>query len=121
VREYVGDAEAAEVGHPFWTRVAWFDLDDLNPRNAHVQGALDSIGTTWDELVEQIDSPVVRATYIAEALLDYGRGDEGDGGWAKDILPHGARVKWWGSKRPTGWGYLEDEDRECRQMLREHR
>lgn len=47
---------------------------------------------------------------IAEALLDYGRGDEGPAGWSKDIgIPD--KVKWWGGK-VAGSEYLADENGE---------
>jgi hypothetical protein len=118
VREYVGDAEAVEVGHPFWTREGWFDLDDLQLDRDEVKSALQTVGLTTEKLLTL--QPESRAMAIAEALLDYGRGDEGPSGWAKDVIPEGARVKWWGSKRPQGWRYLEDEDKEFRQLLREN-
>jgi hypothetical protein len=114
VREYVGDREAVEVGFPFWTKDGYFDLDDLT---RDVASARDYAGLT-DEILSEL-KPESRAMAIAEALLSYGRGDEGPGGWAKDVVP--GKVKWWGSKNPTGWHYLEDEDREFRQLLRENR
>lgn len=107
VREYVGDKEAADVGFPFWTRVASFDAADLDPRKADVKSALDSIGMSLETLEDDF-KPEQRAIVIAEALLDYGRADEGDAGWSGDIgIPE--KVKWWGGKA-AGSEYLEDED-----------
>jgi len=88
VREYVGDKEAAEVGFPFWTREAWFDIDDLNLKNDDVRSALDSIGIDLDnpeEWFAEKSTPEQRALTIASALLDYGRGDEGPAGWSEDL------------------------------------
>jgi len=107
VREHVGDKEAKEVGFPFWTREAWFDVDDLDPKNADVQSALQFIGMDLDQL-EGDFSPEERAIVIAEALLDYGRADEGPSGWSGDIgIP--AKVKW-SSGEVAGAEYLADED-----------
>jgi hypothetical protein len=109
VRKYVGDKEAAEVGVPFWTREAYFDASDLDPSHKDVKSALDSIGMELDTLEEDF-TPAQRAIVIAEALLDYGRGDEGPAGWSKDIgIPD--KVKWWGGK-VAGSEYLADEDGE---------
>jgi hypothetical protein len=117
VREYVGDREAVEVGFPFWSREGYFDANDLRLDQEDVQSALRSMDLTKDKLLEL--KPTSRAMAIAEALLDYGRGDEGPAGWAKDVVP--GKVAWWGSKRPQGWRYLEEEDREFRQLLRENK
>jgi hypothetical protein len=109
VREYVRAKEAKDFGYPFWTKVAYFDADDLSPDNSDVQSALDSIGTDLETL-EADYTPTQRAMVIAEALLDYGRGNEGESGWSKDIgIPN--KVKWWDGK-VAGAKYLEDEDRE---------
>jgi hypothetical protein len=113
VREYVGDQEAAEVGFPFWTLEAYYDLNDLDPNNKDVQSALDSIGMSLDTL-ESDFTPTQRALVIAEALLDWGRGDEGESGWAKDVVPE--QVKWWSGKI-AGAEYLEDEDDEFRREI----
>jgi hypothetical protein len=115
VREYVGGREAVEVGFPFWTREGYFTIDDLDLNNADVKSALGY----WDYTGEKLRDlkPTSRAMLIAEALLDYGRGDEGPAGWAKDVVP--GPVMWWGSKRPRGWRYLEDEDKEFRELLRD--
>lgn len=115
VREYVGDAEAAEVGFPFWTKEAYFDRDDLDLSNEHVQSALEYVGLDRDAL--EALRPESRAMVIAEALLDYGMDEEGPSGWAKDVVPD--RVQWWGSKRPSGWRFIADSDVEFRRMLRE--
>ena len=73
VREHVGDDEAKDVGFPFWTKEAYFDLADLDPKSKDVQGALNSIGMSLDTLEEDF-TPERRAIVIAEALLDYGGG-----------------------------------------------
>lgn len=107
VREYVGDKEAFDVGFPFWTREAYFDAADLDPSNEDVQSALDSIGMDLDTL-EADFSPTQRAVVIAEALLDYGRADEGPAGWSGDInIPD--KVKW-STGKVAGSEYLADED-----------
>lgn len=113
VREYVGDKEAAEVGFPFWTKEAWFELEDLDPKNEDVKSALNSSGFDEGEqrdwFVEEA-TPEQRAMVIAEALLRYGRGDEGPSGWSSDLPDH--EVKWWGNKVATLPEYLADEDDE---------
>ena len=106
VREYVGERDGAEVGFPFWTREAWFDLADLDPKNKDVQSALDSIGMGGDALEEL--TPEQRALTIASALLDYGRGDEGPSGWSDDLPNH--EVKWSSGKVATLPEYMADED-----------
>jgi hypothetical protein len=108
VREYVGDEEAKDVGHPFWTRTAWFDADDLDIRKSKdIQSALDSIGMSLETLEEDF-TPEQRAVVIAEALLDYGRADEGPAGWSDDIgIP--THVKW-SSGEVAGSEYLANED-----------
>jgi hypothetical protein len=115
VREYVGDREAAEVGHPFWTREAYFDLDDLNPSHKDVRSALDMIGMSLSTLEAEF-TPTQRALVIAEALLDYGRADEGPAGWSTDILSE--KVQWWTGKI-AGPEYLADEDEEFRRDILE--
>jgi hypothetical protein len=112
VVEYVGEKEAAEVGFPFWTREASFDLSDLDPSNKDVKSALDFIGMDNDGL-EEI-TPTQRALTIASALLDYGHADEGPAGWSKD-MPFD-KVKW-SSGKIAGPEYLEDEDEEFRQNV----
>lgn len=118
VREYVGDSEALEVGFPFWTREAEFNLDDLDLEREDVQGALDYCDL-HNYLEEEDVTPEQKAMAIAECLLMYGAGDEGPAGWAKDVVP--GKVLWWGNKNPVGWRYLADEDREFRELLREAR
>jgi hypothetical protein len=110
VREYVGDREAAEVGFSFLTREAYFDLDDLDPNNKDVRSALNSIGMSVSTLEAEF-TPTQRALVIAEALLDYGRADEGPAGWSEDILSE--KVKWWNGK-VAGPEYLADEDQAFR-------
>jgi hypothetical protein len=107
VRTHVGDKEAAEVGFPFWTRQAYFDLDDLNPSHEDVKNALNSIGMNLETLQADF-TPTQRAVVIAEALLGWGRGDDGPAGWSGDIeIPD--KVKWWDGKT-AGAEYLADED-----------
>jgi hypothetical protein len=106
VREYVGDKEAAEVGFPFWTRTAYFDMSDLDLKNNDVQSAMQSVGLNLDALEDM--KPTQRALALAEALLQWGRGDEGEAGWSDDIgIP--THVKWWDGK-VAGAEYLADED-----------
>ncbi len=110
VREYIGDKEAADVGFPFWTREAYFTLEDLDPENDDVKSALNFIGMdsgeAWDFFVEK-STPEQRALTIASALLDYGRADEGPAGWSDDIIHD--KVKWHSGK-VEGSDYLSDED-----------
>lgn len=118
VREYVGDGEALEVGHPFWTREAYYYAEDLSLDRKEVQDALGSCGLDVSSIPEEH-----RAVAIACALLDYGSGcDEGPAGWARDVLGD-RKVEWWGrqGKRPMGWRYIADEDVEFRRMQREAR
>ncbi len=116
VREYAGDHEAYDVGFPFWSKETYFDLTDLQLDRDEVKSARATCDLT-DEILQGM-SPERRAVAIACALLDYGLGDEGPSGWAKDVIGT-RRVKWWGSPRPQGWRYLADEDREFRAMIRE--
>jgi hypothetical protein len=114
VREYVGDKEAKDVGFPFWTRTAWFDAADLDPKNADVRSALNFIGMSLETLEEDF-SPERRAIVIADALLDYGRADEGPAGWSADIdIPD--KVKWSGGG-VAGPEYLADEDEAFRREV----
>lgn len=115
VREYIGDKEAADVGFPFWTKEAWFDLADLDPKNEDVQSALRSNGFNSGEQriwFEEDATPEERALVIAEALLDYGRGDEGPSGWSEDLPDY--EVKWWGDKVVRLPEYVADEDESFR-------
>jgi hypothetical protein len=125
VREYVGDTEAYEVGFPFWTREAWFNDQDLALCRQDVFDALNYVGVDWEEEDADLNglgvTPTQRRIAIACALLDYGLGDEGPAGWAKDVIPDGERVQWWASKRPNGWRFLADEDVEFRAMVREQK
>jgi hypothetical protein len=106
VREYVGDGEAKDVGFPFWTRTAYFDLADLDPNSDDVKGAMSYVGLDLDALDEM--KPEYRAVALADALLDYGRADEGPSGWSADIgIPE--KVKW-SSGEVAGSEYLADED-----------
>jgi hypothetical protein len=115
VREYVGDKEAMEVGFPFWTKEAYFDLDDLDPSRDAVQSALATIGMDLTTLEDEF-TPTERAIVIAQALLDYGEGDNGPSGYSKDILSE--KVKWSGGQ-VAGPEYLESEDEEFRALFKE--
>jgi len=126
VASYIGKGEAKEVGHPFWTKEAWFDLDDLDPdgkNGKEVLSALRSMGVSVEDgrLVSNGDiigdSPETNALIIAEALLDYGRADEGPAGWgAEDIYPDRV-VEWWMGGKQTLGEYLADEDAEFRREV----
>lgn len=105
---YVGRREAAAVGFPFWTKRAEFAADELVPED-HA-GALSSLGITPAEC-----TPLA----VALARVDHGDGDEGDCGWARDVIPPPMRVQWFVAKRPQGWRYLADADREFRALSRE--
>lgn len=115
VREYVGEREAAEVGFPFWSREACYDLSDLQPGLDSVKDALWSCGP--DDLSDFTDEQC--ALVIAEALFRYGHGvEESNCGWSRDVLPTGmGRVKWWACKCPRGASFLADEDREFRREV----
>lgn len=111
VREYVGDKEAAEVGFPFWTREAYFDLSDLDPDDDDVKSALSYTGfTEGDQKIwfEDEATPEERALVIAESLLDYGRADEGPAGWSSDLPDYD--VEWSGGTTAPLSKYLSDED-----------
>ncbi len=101
VREYVGDGEAAEVGFPFWTKEASYDIDDLSPTNKEVKAALTSSDVNLDEI-----EPQWLARAIALACMRYGHGsEEGDGGWAGDKKPgEDGRANLLGSRK-VRWGY----------------
>jgi len=126
VRDFVGDSEAKDVGHPFWSKEAWFDLEDLDPDGPNakeVLSALQSVGMRIErgELVADAGDviavgPEDRAIAIADALVQYGRGDEGPAGWAKDVIGD-RKIKWWGSKEPEGYEYIADEDDEFRREV----
>jgi len=116
---YIGEEEALDQGFPYWSKEGYFDLNDLDPDGPNakeVKSAMSYVGLARSDLEGM--EPTVRAVALADALLDYGRGDEGPAGWAKDIIGN-RRVVWWGSnKRAIGWHYLESEDREFRRLLR---
>ena len=116
VRSYVGDGSALEVGFPFWSRVAYYDGIELDPTNPEVRNIFESQGFDASDLP---DDPDDRCLMLAECLLRHGyRTDEGDAGWAKDVLGD-RRVLWWAETRPRGWRYLADEDQEFRALQRE--
>lgn len=113
VRDLVGDGEAVDVGFPFWTKEAWYDLSDLDPSKKEVQSALSYVGLDMHELGEL--KPHQRALAIAEALMRYGHGvDEGTAGWSKDIIHED--VEWWGGT-VEGSSYIADEDDEFRREV----
>jgi hypothetical protein len=106
VRDHVGDDEAKDVGFPFWTKTAWFDLGDLDPNDDDVKSAMSYVGLDRDALEDM--EPTQRALALADALLDYGRGDEGPAGWSANIgIPE--QVKW-STGKVAGAEYLSDED-----------
>lgn len=111
-REYVGDGEAADVGFPFWTREACFDLDDLNVDRDEVKSALNCVGLEAETL--DALAPQQRAIAIACALLDYGVADEGPAGWAADVIP--GEVKW-NCGKVAGPEYFVDEDDDFRREV----
>jgi hypothetical protein len=109
VRDNVGDDEARDVGFPFWTREASYDLDDLSTDRKEVQDALESIDMELDTLRDEF-TPTQRAMVIAQALFGYGAGaDEGQAGWSDDVVPD--EVKWMEGK-VAGPEYLADDDDE---------
>ena len=119
VREYVGDGEAAEVGFPFWTKEATYDLSDLSLDQEDVVSALQSVGIGKDGVTDQGDavlpeaSPEQRVVIIAEALMRYGVGsEEGPAGWAEKLLNF--PIEWWGGTIATFPEYCGDEDDEFR-------
>lgn len=120
VVEYVGESEAADVGHPYWTREGSYDDDDmraiLRDRNPRGWAPQDYVGLDYP--------PDARLTValrfeLACAALDYGQGaEEGPAGWADDVYPRNddgafARVKGESIRD------FRAEDREFRRMLRE--
>lgn len=116
VREYVGDDEAADVGFPFWTREAYYDLADLDPNRDQVRQALGSIDMDRTTLQEDF-TPTQRVFVIAEALIDYGSGaDEGPSGWSKDIYSD-QEVKPNSGAVTTFGALLADEDDEFRREV----
>jgi hypothetical protein len=121
VREYVGDGEAADVGFPFWTREASYDLDDLSLDKKEVKSALQYTGFSEGEQQEYFEekaTPDQRALIIAESLMSYGYAvEEGQGGWSKDIVQF--PVEWWGGTTATFAEYCGDEDDEFRRDVLE--
>lgn len=115
VREHVGDREAAEVGHPFWSKEGYYDLDDLDPKKPGVQSAIEYAGL-GEHLLDM--TPEVRTIAIAEACLQAGHGsDEGPGGWAKDVVGD-RQVEWMAEPgKKQGWEYIADEDTEFKREV----
>ena len=116
-REYVGDDEAKEVGFPFWTREASYDLDDLSLGSKEVQGALSFVGLKDDPTALEDATPDVRALMIATALMDYGhKVDEAEAGFSNAIIQF--PVKWWSGDKPqTFEEFCGDEDDEFRREV----
>lgn len=113
VREFIGDAEAKDVGFPFWTKEATYDLADLDPNKEETRSAIESMDL--DAALEEM-APPQRALAIAEALMRYGyASEEGPAGWSKDVIPHGETVVWWGGT--GGAEYIADEDDEFRREV----
>jgi hypothetical protein len=118
-REYAGDGEAAEVGFPFWTREGYYTEDDLSLDDQHVQGAMQFCDLDANDLPTD---QVWRLVALACACLDCGHlAEEGPAGWAKHVVPWPVYWSARPGKRPMGWRFLADEDRDFRAMLREAR
>lgn len=116
VLDSVGEREGLEVGFPFWTREAWYDATDLDPDNPETYGAQNACDFDPEDF--DPDDPDALALAMAEVLLRYGyKVEPGPSGWAKDVTPD--KVYWWGNKLARGWRYLQNEDVEYRQLLRE--
>lgn len=115
VRAQVGDSEALEVGFPFWSREAWYDLADLDLGSDDVKDAMRYRGID-EETLRALDSDG-RAIAIACALLSYGQGvDPGPRGFSDAIITE--PVIWWGSNdKPVGAEHIADEDAEFRALL----
>lgn len=122
VRVYVGDAAAAEVGVPFWTREAFFDFSDLDGSHPEDSQALRCVGLTrcldgrirGPGMSAPLDEETSRLA-TAEAYLMWGLGDEGPCGWAQDVVP--GLVQWWWPTEPEGWTFLADEDEDFRRDI----
>lgn len=113
VRDAVGDAEAAEVGFPFWSKEAYYDLDDLRFDRDEVQHALQSLGLEEHEL--EAMTPDQRALAIAEALFRYGdKVEEAASGWSSDVVTE--EVEWMRGA-VAGADYIADEDDEFRREI----
>lgn len=113
VRELVGDDEAAEVGFPFWSKEAYYDLDDLRFDRDEVQHALQSVGLEEHEL--EAMTPDQRALAIAEALFRYGdKVEEAASGWSNDVVTE--EVEWMRGD-VAGADYIADEDDEFRREI----
>jgi hypothetical protein len=112
VREFVGDDEAADVGFPFWTREATYDMDDIRK---HAKEVIKSTGA--DEYLLDLE-PKARTEALAEAMLSHGVNvEEGNSGWTEDIVTW--PVTWWSGKVATFEEYAGDEDGEFRREVLE--
>lgn len=106
VREYIGDSEAAEVGHPYWSKEGWYDPSDLAIVREDVIAALRCCD------VQDASNPLE----VALACLRYGhQTNEGPAGWAKDVVPQS--VVWWHSEEPSGPESFEDDEDEFRREI----
>lgn len=112
VRAYVGDGEAAEVGFPFWTKEAYYTLEDLDLKSKDVQSALESSGFTEGDQkywFEEEATPEQRALAIAESLFSYGyQTADGPSGWSSDLPDY--EVKWMSGQVAMLPEYIADED-----------
>jgi len=114
--EYVGEREGADVGYPFWTREASYDLTDirriLGTRNDRGWAPLDYVGL--DIPADARLTRDVRVT-VACAALDYGyMAEEGPAGWSADVLPRRLGRDWHTPTRADG----HEADRDYRGTVR---
>lgn len=115
VLEHVGDAEARQVGFPFWSNEASYSKEDLRPGSKEMQDAMRSYDVTEEDLPEGTGDNYWFA--LAEIAMRYGIGvDPGPSGFAEDVVP--GKVKWWSGK-VAGPNYLLDEDKAFRRLLKE--
>lgn len=119
VTEYVGDREGSEVGYPFWSKKASYDLADirriLSERNERGWAPLDYVG-----LDIPADAKLTRSVRIecACAALDYGyMTKEGPAGWSADVLPRRLARSYGTPTRADGY----EADREYRRLVRDAR
>jgi hypothetical protein len=109
VREYVGDAEAREIGVPFWTVESYHDTADLgDPDSADNKSARGYCGIEKDDLPE---SRIGRMIVLAFARHDYGiQKEESGGGWPGEFS--------WPRQRHVTMRDLRSEARDFRAMLK---
>lgn len=121
VRDAVGDAEAADVGLPFWADDYTFLADDLALSNPRVLQAIERDGhlahsefAAWE--------PLGRALFMANAG---GPQDNTRPGWADEVLPApAAKIAWHYAKGKLdafAGDYWEQEEQEFRrEVLGDH-